>query len=122
MYRAKLVFLTFAVWQMICFASGAVAQAQNATSVHPKQLVFSATPSAKGVSFQYDSNGYISAVIDNSGKILESHAYDSTGRGLTSSRAGGAESITVSYPQPRLMAGTSSSRDSAATTSVACHL
>jgi YD repeat-containing protein len=62
-------------------------------------------PDSTTVSFQYDSNGYISAVLDNSGKVLESHTYDSTGRGLTSSRAGGAESITVSYPQPQSYGG-----------------
>jgi YD repeat-containing protein len=62
-------------------------------------------PDSTTVSFQYDSNGYISAVLDNNNKVLESHTYDSTGRGLTSSRAGGAESITVSYPQPQSYGG-----------------
>lgn len=52
------------------------------------------------VSYQYDSNSFITAVLDTDGKILESHTYDPSGRGLTSSRAGGVESITVSYPQP----------------------
>jgi hypothetical protein len=40
----------------------------------------------------------ITAVMDSAGKVLESHTYDSKGRGLTSSRAGGVEAITVSYP------------------------
>lgn len=62
-------------------------------------------PDSTTVSFQYDSNGYISAVLDNNGKVLESHTYDSAGRGLTSSRAGGAEGITVSYPQPQSYGG-----------------
>jgi len=62
-------------------------------------------PDSTTVSFQYDSNGYISSVLDNNGKVLESHTYDSTGRGLTSSRAGGAESITISYPQPQSYGG-----------------
>lgn len=57
-------------------------------------------PDSTTVSFQYDSNSFISAVLDSNGKILESHTYDITGKGLTSSRAGGAEAITVSYPQP----------------------
>ncbi len=62
-------------------------------------------PDLTTVSFQYDSNGYISAVLDNNNKVLESHTYDSAGRGLTTSRAGGAESITVSYPQPQSYGG-----------------
>ena len=62
-------------------------------------------PDSTKVSFQYDDNSYISAVLDNNGKVLEPHTYDSTGRGLTSSRAGGAESITVSYPRPQSYGG-----------------
>ena len=62
-------------------------------------------PDSTTVSFQYDSNGYISSVLDNNGKVLESHTYDSSGKGLTSSRAGGAEGITVSYPQPQAYGG-----------------
>lgn len=57
-------------------------------------------PDSTTVSFQYDDNGYITAVLDNNNKVLESHTYDSNGRGLTSSRAGGVEAITVSYPHP----------------------
>lgn len=49
-------------------------------------------------SYQYDSNSLITAVLDTDGKVLESHTYDSSGRGLTSSRAGGVEAVTVSYP------------------------
>lgn len=62
-------------------------------------------PDTTKVSFQYDNNGYITSVLDNNGKVLESHTYDSSGRGLTSSRAGGAEGITVSYPQPQSYGG-----------------
>jgi YD repeat-containing protein len=47
--------------------------------------------------FQYDSNSFITAVTDSNGKILESHTYDSSGRGLTGSRAGGVEAVTISY-------------------------
>jgi YD repeat-containing protein len=54
-------------------------------------------PDGSTLSFQYDSNSFISAVVDSHGKILESHTYDSSGRGLTSSRANGAESLTISY-------------------------
>jgi YD repeat-containing protein len=56
-------------------------------------------PDQTAVQFQYDNNSFISAVLDSNNKILESHIYDSEGRGLTSSRAGGVESVTVSYPQ-----------------------
>jgi YD repeat-containing protein len=57
------------------------------------------------VSFQYDNNGYITAVLDNNGKVLESHTYDAVGRGLTSSRAGSVEAITVTYPHPPFYEG-----------------
>ncbi|SRR6266566_191753 len=54
-------------------------------------------PDQTFVTFQYDPNSMITAVTDSAGKILESHTYDGQGRGLTSSRAGGVEAITVSY-------------------------
>ena len=54
-------------------------------------------PDNTTVSFQYDGNNRITAVLDNDGKVLESHTYDSVGRGLTSSRANGVESLTVTY-------------------------
>jgi len=54
-------------------------------------------PDQTFVTFQYNSSSMITAVMDSQGKILESHTYDSQGRGLTSSRAGGVEAITVSY-------------------------
>ena len=55
-------------------------------------------PDLTTISFQYDANSLISAVLDSNGKVLESHTYDSSGRGLTSSRAGGVEALTISYP------------------------
>lgn len=62
-------------------------------------------PDSTTISFQYVNNsityGLISAVLDNNGKVLESHTYDLIGRGLTSSRAAGVEAITVSYPEPQ---------------------
>ena len=39
----------------------------------------------------------ITAVTDSQGKILEAHTYDSSGRGMTSSRANGVESLSISY-------------------------
>jgi YD repeat-containing protein len=56
-------------------------------------------PDNTTVSFQYDTNFNITAVLDSDGKTLESHTYDSAHRGLTSSRANGVEGVTVSYPQ-----------------------
>ncbi len=54
-------------------------------------------PDLTTLSFQYDSSSRITAVTDSSGKILESHTYDANGRGLTGSKAGGIEAVTVTY-------------------------
>jgi len=50
------------------------------------------------ITFTYDKNSLITGVVDQQGKILEAHTYDAAGNGLTSSKAGGVEGITVSYP------------------------
>jgi YD repeat-containing protein len=55
-------------------------------------------PDLTTVSFQYDGNSLISAVLDTNGKILESHTYDTAYRGTTSSQAGGVNAMTVTYP------------------------
>jgi len=57
-------------------------------------------PDGSTLAFQYDANSFVSAVLDSQGKILESHTYDTSGRGLTSSRANGVDAITVSYGNP----------------------
>ncbi len=54
-------------------------------------------PDGTFVSFEYSPAGLLTAVKDSSGRILESHTYDGVGRGLTSSRSGGVDSVTVSY-------------------------
>lgn len=54
-------------------------------------------PDLTTITFAYDSNSHITSVTDSAGKVLESHTYDSQGHGLTSSRANGAEAVTVSY-------------------------
>ncbi len=54
-------------------------------------------PDLTTLNFQYDSNSMITAVLDSSGKVLESHVYDSSHRGLTSSRANGVEALTITY-------------------------
>jgi len=56
-------------------------------------------PDTTTVNFAYNTQSLISSVTDSQGKVLETHTYDSQGRGLTSSRANGVEAITVSYPQ-----------------------
>ena len=55
-------------------------------------------PDLTTVSFTYNAQSEITAVTDNNGKVLESHTYDSTGRGLTSSQANGVNALTVTYP------------------------
>jgi YD repeat-containing protein len=55
-------------------------------------------PDLTTLSFAYDSGSRITTVTDSAGKVLESHTYDSQGRGLTSSRANGVETVTASYP------------------------
>jgi YD repeat-containing protein len=54
-------------------------------------------PDLTTLSFGYDSNSKIASVTDSNGTLLESHTYDSSGRGLTSSRANGVDAVTVSY-------------------------
>jgi YD repeat-containing protein len=56
-------------------------------------------PDNTTITFTYDAQNRITAVKDSDGKILESHAYDALGRGLTSSRANGVDAVTVTYPQ-----------------------
>lgn len=56
-------------------------------------------PDGTTESFEYNAQSLISAVKDSDGKVLESHTYDAAGRGLTASRAGGVDSVTISYPQ-----------------------
>ena len=54
-------------------------------------------PDLSTITFAYNSNSLVSSVTDSQGKILESHTYDSSGRGLTSSRALGVDSVTIVY-------------------------
>lgn len=55
-------------------------------------------PDQSTLNFDYNSQSLIADVKDSSGVILESHTYDSSGRGLTSARASGVEAITITYP------------------------
>lgn len=62
------------------------------------RLTTATAPDQSFVTFEYDPNSLITAVKDSNSKILELHTYDSAGRGLTSSRAGGVEALTITYP------------------------
>jgi YD repeat-containing protein len=64
------------------------------------RLIQVTKPDLTTVSFTYNALSEITAVTDNNGKILESHSYDSKGRGLTSSQANGVNAVTVTYPPP----------------------
>ena len=66
------------------------------------RLIQVTKPDQTTLSFEYDSNSLITAVKDSVGKLLESHTYDSQGRGLTSSRANGVDFVTITYPKPAL--------------------
>jgi YD repeat-containing protein len=58
-------------------------------------------PDLTTISFAYSgASELITTVTDSNGKVLESHTYDSKSRGLTSSRAGGVEALTITYPTP----------------------
>jgi YD repeat-containing protein len=64
------------------------------------RLIKYTKPDNTTVSFQYNNTNstLITAVLDSNGIVLESHTYDGLGRGLTSSRAGGVEAVTITYP------------------------
>lgn len=54
-------------------------------------------PDSTTVAFTYGVNSMITSVTDSNGKVLESHTYDSSGRGLTGSQANGVQAVTISY-------------------------
>jgi YD repeat-containing protein len=55
-------------------------------------------PDLSTINYTYNAQSQITSVTDSQGKVLESHTYDNAGRGLTSSRANGVESVTITYP------------------------
>jgi YD repeat-containing protein len=54
-------------------------------------------PDGSQLNFTYDSNSNILSVTDSQGKLLEAHTYDAQSRGLTSTRAYGADSVSLTY-------------------------
>ena len=72
----------------------------TATYTYNQSRLTSVTePDGSVLTFEYnDPNpNLITAVKDAQGKILEAHTYDSNGRGLTSTRANGAEAVSITY-------------------------
>lgn len=61
------------------------------------RLIQVTEPDLSTLSFQYNSQSLITLVTDSIGHTLESHTYDSSGRGLTSSQANGVGAVTLSY-------------------------
>jgi len=61
------------------------------------RLIKVTKPDGSSWNFTYNSASLITSVTDGSGIVLESHTYDSGGRGLTSSQAGGVNAVSVSY-------------------------
>ena len=55
-------------------------------------------PDGSALNFSYDANSMIWSVTDSQSKLLEAHTYDTQGRGLTSNRANGVDSVTLTYP------------------------
>lgn len=54
-------------------------------------------PDLTTITFTYNTQSLITAVTDSNGKVLESHTYDGSGRGLTASLANGVEAVTITY-------------------------
>ncbi len=55
-------------------------------------------PDLSTLTYTYNTQSLITSITDSNGKVLESHTYDGSGHGLTSSRAGGVEALTITYP------------------------
>lgn len=64
------------------------------------RLIQVTKPDTTTVSFQYNdiNPNLITSVLDSSGKVLESHTYNTCAQGLTASRALGVDAVTVAYP------------------------
>ena len=55
-------------------------------------------PDGSALNFTYDPNSsMLLSVTDSQGKLIEAHTYDSQNRGLTSTRANGVDSVSLSY-------------------------
>ena len=54
-------------------------------------------PDGSQYNFTFDANSNIAAVTDSHSKLIESHTYDAQNRGLTSARAYGVDSVSLTY-------------------------
>ena len=55
-------------------------------------------PDGSALNFNYDpDSSMLLSVTDSQGKLLEAHTYDTQNRGLTSTRANGVDSVSLSY-------------------------
>lgn len=62
------------------------------------RLTLVSYPDGSALNISNDPNSsMILSVTDSQGKLIESHTYDAQGRGLTSSRAYGVDSVSLSY-------------------------
>ena len=62
------------------------------------RLTLVSYPDGSALNFTYDPNSsMLLSVTDSQGKLMEAHTYDTQGRGLTSTRANGADSVSLSY-------------------------
>jgi YD repeat-containing protein len=62
------------------------------------RLTLVSYPDGSALNFSNDPNSsMILSVTDSQGKLLESHTYDAQSRGLTSSRAYGVDSVSLTY-------------------------
>jgi YD repeat-containing protein len=61
------------------------------------RLVQVTRPDLTTINYTYNAQSQITQVTDSNGKVLESHTYDSSGRGLTASQANGVNAVTYSY-------------------------
>jgi YD repeat-containing protein len=55
-------------------------------------------PDLSTINYTYNGQSLITQVTDANAKVLETHTYDSNGRGVSSSQANGVNSLTVAYP------------------------
>ena len=54
-------------------------------------------PDGSAYNFTFDANSNIATVTDSHSKLIESHTYDAQNRGLTSARAYGVDSVSLTY-------------------------
>jgi YD repeat-containing protein len=79
-------------------AQDAVGPIATYTYDSSSRLILVSYPDGSALNFTYDPNSsMILSITDSQGKVLETHTYDSQNRGLTSSRAYGVDSVTLSY-------------------------